>query len=97
MELLEVTHRPYKWDTSAAAKSASYGRGGLRYYVEPATESSVPTIASYFPGRVAQIMIEKESGETLIAGVFGVLHPHVLQNFELNYPVASVEMNIELF
>jgi phenylalanyl-tRNA synthetase beta chain len=97
MELLEVTHRPYKWDTSSASKASTYGRGGLRYYVEPATESSVPTIASYFPGRVAQIVIEKETGESLIVGVFGVLHPHVLKNFELNYPVATVEMNIELF
>ena len=96
MELLEVTHRPYKWDASITAKTSPvYGRGGLRYYVEPAIEKNVT--ASYFPGRVAQIIIEKETGESLIAGVFGVLHPHVLKKFELNYPVATLEMNIEIF
>ena len=30
-------------------------------------------------------------------GTLGVLHPKVLQNFELSYPASVVEINIEPF
>ncbi|KAK4691974.1 phenylalanyl-tRNA synthetase beta chain, partial [Lecanoromycetidae sp. Uapishka_2] len=36
-------------------------------------------------------------GREEVVGVFGVLHPSVLEKFELKYPVSTLEMNIEGF
>lgn len=47
---------------------------------------------TYFPGRCAQIMYKDVS-----IGKIGVLHPTVLQAFELNHPVSVVEFNMEPF
>ena len=33
----------------------------------------------------------------LVIGTFGVLHPHVLANYELAYPVSTLEINVEHF
>lgn len=103
MMLLEVPHRPFAWESSsssssgsAGAEGASYGRGGLRYHVEPET-----TVPSYFPGRGARVVVERrgDNGDVtrVVAGSFGVLHPKVLSNFELGFPVSVVELNIEHF
>ena len=109
MQLLEVPSRPYKWETATASASATatasavaaaapiFGRGGKRYYVEAAVPSETPTIGSYFPGRVAQVVLESEGGLRDVVGVFGVLHPHVLANFELGYPVSVLELRVEPF
>jgi len=108
MQLLEVPVRPYKWEGAGAGAGAgtvaeeAFGRGGLRYFVEAATAASVPTLASYFPGRCAAVVLEHAPekgapGRTVVAGVFGVLHPNVLKGFELNYPVSVLEINIEHF
>jgi len=32
-----------------------------------------------------------------VLGQIGILHPSVLKNFDLNYPVTVLEMNLELF
>ena len=120
MQLLEVPVRPYKWESepaagagagsataaAAAAAGGTFGRGGKRYFVEAATAASTPTLASYFPGRVAQIVLESEGpgGAADVAGrrrevigVFGVLHPEVLKAFDLGFPVSVLEMNVEKF
>lgn len=95
MQLLEVPARPYKWATAADGASsvpATYSsRSGLRYFVEPAT------VPSYFPGRGAQIVVEREGSEKVVVGSFGVLHPKVLSNFELVFPVSVLELNVEPF
>jgi phenylalanyl-tRNA synthetase beta chain len=36
-------------------------------------------------------------GKNHTIGVFGILHPSVLQKFELPYPVSTVEFNLEVF
>jgi phenylalanyl-tRNA synthetase beta chain len=78
---------------AAAAAAGSFGRGGKRYYIEPA-----PEVASYFPGRGARVVLESaDGGHKVVLGTFGVLHPKVLANFELVYPVSVVELNIEPF
>lgn len=48
--------------------------------------------ASYFPGRCAAVMF----GGVAI-GIVGVLHPRVLQAFEVSHPCAVLELNIEPF
>lgn len=44
----------------------------------------------YLPGRGAQIVYE---GETI--GTFGELHPEVIVNFELGYPIVGFELDLE--
>ena len=52
-------------------------------------ESSNPT---YFPGRCADILCGEQ-----IVGSFGILHPQVLENFDIHFPCSSFEFNIEPF
>lgn len=44
--------------------------------------------ASFIKGRCAAIIVEKE------IGFFGEIHPHVLENFDLEIPVTSAEINL---
>lgn len=48
--------------------------------------------SAFFPGRCANIIYKK-----VVIGKIGVLHPTVLQGFELVHPVSIVEFNIEPF
>ncbi|KAI7861052.1 beta subunit of phenylalanyl-tRNA synthetase [Circinella umbellata] len=56
---------------------------------------------TYFPGRSADIYLRylTEEGERkeLMIGSFGVLHPTVIENFELNLPTTVLEFNLEPF
>ncbi|KAG1143829.1 hypothetical protein G6F37_005418 [Rhizopus arrhizus] len=68
----------------------------LGYWIEEAED------ATYFPGRSAYIYaryIDSETDERKQCkiGSFGVLHPTVLENFELTNPTTAIEVNIEPF
>ncbi|CAD6992448.1 phenylalanine--tRNA ligase beta subunit [Ceratitis capitata] len=56
------------------------------YYLQAADDPA------YFPGRCASIMLDG-----VAIGRIGVLHPTVLQAFELTTPCSAVEFNIEPF
>ncbi len=58
--------------------------GVKNFAVEPAEHGS------FIPGRCASIIIDGAE-----AGVFGEIHPEVLENFELGYPVIGAEINME--
>ncbi|KAI2624001.1 phenylalanyl-tRNA synthetase beta chain [Hypomontagnella submonticulosa] len=60
------------------------------YWLEPVDE------ATFFPGRAAAIYV-RLGGKTARIGEFGILHPSVLENFELKYPVSTLEVNLEVF
>jgi len=60
------------------------------YYIDEINE---PT---FFPGRSAGIYLRND-GQAKRIGEFGMLHPTVLDNFELKYPVSSLELNLEVF
>lgn len=65
--------------------------------VKPATDSTGYCIKpaqdpTFFPGRCAAIIVK---GKTI--GHFGVLHPDVITNFELNQPCSALEINLETF
>lgn len=47
---------------------------------------------TYFPGRCAHVMLNN-----VAIGKIGVLHPSVIQSFDLTTPCSAVELNIEPF
>ncbi|KAI6091809.1 phenylalanyl-tRNA synthetase beta chain [Hypoxylon rubiginosum] len=61
------------------------------YWLEPVDDE--PT---FFPGRAAAVYVRLGGKETRI-GEFGILHPSVLENFDLKYPVSTLELNLEVF
>lgn len=74
---------------------ADYGAGssGRGYWIEE--DSSLVT---YFPGRGAKVMFRpKEGEEAKKIGHLGVLHPEVMNNFEVPYAASYVELNAEAF
>ncbi|KAH6985027.1 hypothetical protein BKA56DRAFT_631242 [Ilyonectria sp. MPI-CAGE-AT-0026] len=60
------------------------------YWIE---ELNDPT---FFPGHAAAVYLRYGGKEARI-GEFGVLHPTVLEKFDLKYPVSTLEVNIEYF
>ena len=51
----------------------------------------------YFPGRAAEVLLTKPGSlEKLRLGTFGILHPNVLKNFDINYPSSVMELDLEL-
>jgi len=67
----------------------------IGYYIK---ESEDPT---YFPNRCAGIFLRRSSMSSSIVtskiGNFGILHPNVLEKFEIIYPCSVVEFNLEEF
>jgi len=52
---------------------------------------------TYFPGRAAKILLTTpELGERVPIGSFGILHPEVLNNFDVLYPASSIEIDLEV-
>jgi len=51
---------------------------------------------TFLPGHAASIHL-RMGGREQVIGVFGILHPSVLEKFELKYPVSTLEVNIEVF
>jgi phenylalanyl-tRNA synthetase beta chain len=52
--------------------------------------------ATFFEGHSASIHV-RVGGKESVVGVFGILHPSVLEKFELRYPVSTLEVNVEVF
>ncbi|XP_056138961.1 phenylalanine--tRNA ligase beta subunit [Lampris incognitus] len=59
---------------------------GSGYHIQAADDST------FFPGRCAEIFVHGKS-----IGRFGVLHPDVINRFELTMPCSALEMDIEPF
>ncbi|KAJ2072290.1 phenylalanine--tRNA ligase subunit beta [Coemansia sp. RSA 2673] len=78
-------------DTLMTALNVPHRKGAGGYYLEAA---DIPT---YLPGRSANVVRVAENGDKIILGSIGVIHPEILRNFELDYPVSSFEINIEPF
>ncbi|KAK3369998.1 phenylalanyl-tRNA synthetase beta chain [Podospora didyma] len=51
---------------------------------------------TFFDGRAAAIYL-RLGGKVQRIGEFGVLHPTVLEKFDLRYPVSTLEINLEVF
>ena len=51
---------------------------------------------TFLPGHAAAIHL-RMGGKDRVIGTFGILHPSVLEKFELRYPVSTLEINVEVF
>ncbi|KAG9233610.1 hypothetical protein BJ875DRAFT_496548 [Amylocarpus encephaloides] len=60
------------------------------YWIEEIDE------ATFFQGHAAAIFLRID-GKQVRIGEFGILHPTVLDKFELRYPVSTLEINLEVF
>jgi phenylalanyl-tRNA synthetase beta chain len=66
------------------------GAAGMEYWIEEVDD------ATFFQGHAASIHL-KVAGKESVIGVLGILHPTVLEKFDLKYPVSTVEINVEVF
>lgn len=60
------------------------------YWLEPIDE------ATFFQGRAAAVFA-RIGGKSLRIGEFGIIHPTVLDKFEIKFPVSTLEINLEVF
>ncbi|KAH6668015.1 hypothetical protein B0J14DRAFT_519434 [Halenospora varia] len=60
------------------------------YWIEEIDEET------FFKGHAAAIYLRLD-GKQVRIGEFGILHPTVLEKFELRYPVSTLEINLEVF
>ncbi|KAI4202842.1 MAG: hypothetical protein LQ350_002340 [Teloschistes chrysophthalmus] len=81
------------------------GAGEAAYWIDEVDELRTHTDRgggdrtdpTFFPGHAAAIHLRLDGQKEQVIGVFGILHPTVLEKFELKYPVSTLEMNIEVF
>jgi phenylalanyl-tRNA synthetase beta chain len=52
--------------------------------------------STYLAGHAAAIYLSL-GGKPQRIGTFGILHPKVLQKFELPFPTSTLELNVEVF
>jgi len=62
----------------------------MQYWIE---EVDDPT---FYEGHAANVVLQV-AGKSAVIGKFGILHPTVLEKFELRYPVSTLEINVEVF
>lgn len=70
-------------------------REGWYYTIAPLAEDAHEA-NMYFAGRAAQVMLTKPGcAEKIRLGTFGILHPNVLKNFDIQYPSTVMELDLE--
>lgn len=62
------------------------------HWLRKSLQFLILTDPTYFPGRCAEI-----NALGHVIGKLGVLHPEVLNTFDLNMPAAAIEIDIEPF
>uniref|UniRef100_A0A7S0BVS6 phenylalanine--tRNA ligase n=1 Tax=Proboscia inermis TaxID=420281 RepID=A0A7S0BVS6_9STRA len=64
------------------------------YYRVVEGDDSIPT---YFEGRSAHVLMRSPNtnGDEIRVGTFGILHPEVLNTFDILYPATSMELDLE--
>lgn len=93
MTSVQIQPEPSYGITSLTAEELSdrkrVARGGVVYFVRPTQD------ATYFQGMGAEIVLRYEDGREEVAGTMGVVHPKVLENFDVSYPCSIMEVNLE--
>lgn len=69
---------------------------GWSYTIRELKAGESDLSGTYFPGRAAEILLTSpKGGNRVVIGTFGILHPVVLENFDINYPTSAVELDLE--
>jgi phenylalanyl-tRNA synthetase beta chain len=98
MTLTEVAPEEEYIKNSSKGKEEKYrvAREGWYYTIRELKEDGGHASAgTYFPGRAAEILLTKPGCERVSIGTFGILHPEVLCNFDVQYPSSAVELDLE--
>ncbi|CAB9507261.1 Phenylalanine--tRNA ligase beta subunit [Seminavis robusta] len=95
MTLSEVAPEP-AYCASAKKDEGKHrvSREGWLYTIAPLEEGD-PEAGTYFPGRAAAILLTTPEKKQTRIGTFGILHPEVLNNFDIQYPSSCVELDLE--
>jgi phenylalanyl-tRNA synthetase beta chain len=105
MQLCNVVPSPSYSKDGAELAERLRGRNATRageYAIVP-FDGSRPSTSSgagaktFFPGRGASIMWTKPSGEVVEVGTMGIIHPDVLEAFEIKNPVSALEITLDDF
>lgn len=96
MTLSEVAPEPAYIENSANNKEEKFrvSREGWFYTIAPLDDSD-PDAGTYFPGRAATVLLTTPDKKQARIGSFGILHPKVLENFDIQYPSSCVELDLE--
>jgi phenylalanyl-tRNA synthetase beta chain len=96
MTLSEVAPEPQYVANSAKSDEEKYrvSREGWLYTIAP-LEDTDPSAGTFFPGRAACIMLTTPHQAKRSIGTFGIIHPNVLSNFDIQYPSSCVELDLE--
>ena len=97
MTLMEVAPEPAYVASSGKAEEEKFRvvREGWYYSIAPLPNSESASGGTYFPGRAASIELTAPGKEKVSIGTFGILHPSVLAEFDIQYPSSCVELDLE--
>jgi len=104
MTLCEIApEKEYVADSGAAVDDLVHCREGWYYTIQELKEEVAAAVegeerpsGTYFPGRAAEILLTSpKGGKRKSIGTFGILHPKVLSNFNVDYPTSTVELDLE--
>ncbi|CAL5218775.1 g494 [Coccomyxa viridis] len=84
--IMEVLDVPITGELGSSLSAAPADSSRTGYEWKPSQDST------FFPGRQAAVF----SGGKQV-GAFGVVHPDVLDKFDIPYPVSALELNVEPF
>ena len=106
MQVLDVL-RPEEKEARAKAAAAAIKAGHKAMPVHNATyrcelladPANVPSDARWtFDAHGARVLVKQhDSKEETLVGYIGMVHPEVLNSFEVGYPCSALELNIEHF
>jgi len=91
MEVLDVQANMPGLEMDAEQTPSKQQHNTRTYQWKPAND------ATFFPGRQAAVFATDLTGQSISAGMFGIIHPEVLAHFDIGYPVAALELNLHPF
>ena len=96
MTLSEVAPEQEYIANSAKSDEEKYrvSREGWEYTIAALKEGEVDS-ETYFPGRAAKVMLASPREASRVIGTFGILHPEVLEHFDIKYPCSCMELDLE--
>eukprot|EP00568_Trieres_chinensis_P006681 CAMPEP_0183293268 /NCGR_PEP_ID=MMETSP0160_2-20130417/2013_1 /TAXON_ID=2839 ORGANISM="Odontella Sinensis, Strain Grunow 1884" /NCGR_SAMPLE_ID=MMETSP0160_2 /ASSEMBLY_ACC=CAM_ASM_000250 /LENGTH=648 /DNA_ID=CAMNT_0025454355 /DNA_START=44 /DNA_END=1987 /DNA_ORIENTATION=+ len=99
MTLTEVAPEEEYASNSGKADEEKYrvSKEGWTYTIKALEEDGGhPSAGTYFPGRAAEVLLSRPGmgGGRKSIGTFGILHPEVLEEFDIKYPASCLEIDL---